>query len=335
LFLEFLLTLFIVVEVSLGIFTQGRRSYFASWINTADFCLALLCMLFLLLMLGGGLDGDDADGDGNSPSRRSSQWLSELDALLLGMRFLFQVARLSVLVWRSRQAALMQTQDDVDFNAVSIEALANDVRHGHGGPHDDGDGGGGLTGPYDEHETNDTRIYRSQHPSQHDLPSLMRMGRHLDDVHAQALDGGDGTPHQHDLHQDSSLHELELGGDLSPASPHSDEDRTRAGGNHLHGAGANRRPSPLTYPGVLLAAGAAQSSSRNPSASSSRPSSVLSPLDVGGSGGANGIGGGANNNNNSYSAPPLSILPSQHSPGRSLHPLLAHDSMDDDDSILA
>lgn len=109
--LECLINLFIIAEVSIGIYAAGR-SYFSSVMNCVDCALAVLCLGFFLVLVG-------TDGGGEYSG------IFELDALLLACRFLFQVLRLSVLAYRSRQVAMMQNQEEVDFNAVSLEACVD------------------------------------------------------------------------------------------------------------------------------------------------------------------------------------------------------------------
>ena len=72
----------------------------------------MLCLGFFLVLVGTGGGGEYSG-------------IFELDALLLACRFLFQVLRLSVLAYRSRQVAMMQNQEEVDFNAVSLEACVD------------------------------------------------------------------------------------------------------------------------------------------------------------------------------------------------------------------
>jgi hypothetical protein len=106
--LEFLINLFIVVEVLIGVYGLGRE-YFRQWMNLVDFGLACLCVGSFVFLVVAETQGD-------------VEYLSEVDAILLAARFLFQLLRMSMLVYRSRQVAMMQVQEEVDFNAISLEA---------------------------------------------------------------------------------------------------------------------------------------------------------------------------------------------------------------------
>lgn len=109
--LECLINLFIIAEVTIGVYGLGR-DYFRNWMNLVDFTLAAGCVAFFCFLLVTPADAAD--------------YMSEVDAVLLTARFLFQVLRLSVLIYRSRNVALMQAQEEVDFNAISLEACIDE-----------------------------------------------------------------------------------------------------------------------------------------------------------------------------------------------------------------
>jgi len=110
--LECLINLFIIGEVSIGIYGLGR-SYFHSLSNIVDCTLSGLCVIFFIVLLA-------------THSQEDADYMSALDAVFLVVRFLFQLLRLSVLAYRSRKVALMQTQERVDFNAVNVEECVED-----------------------------------------------------------------------------------------------------------------------------------------------------------------------------------------------------------------
>ena len=122
--LELIINLWILMEVALGIWALGR-SYFDSMMNRIDFGLALACVGFFVILVIG------------TRTKEDSGFVSEVDAVLLACRFLFQVVRLSVLVYRSRKVALMHSQEEINFNAISLEACVTD----DGAPHSGGGGG--------------------------------------------------------------------------------------------------------------------------------------------------------------------------------------------------
>lgn len=125
---EFLINVWILLEVGLGIWALGR-SYFDSVMNRIDAGLALACIAFFVILVIG------------TQTKEDSGFVSEVDAVLLACRFLFQVVRLSVLVYRSRKVALMQSQEEINFNAISLEACVTDES-----VMGTGSGGGGLSG---------------------------------------------------------------------------------------------------------------------------------------------------------------------------------------------
>lgn len=53
-------------------------------------------------------------------------YLSSLDAIFLVLRFLVQLLRLSLLIYHTRQTTKILTQDEIDFNAVNLEAVIGD-----------------------------------------------------------------------------------------------------------------------------------------------------------------------------------------------------------------
>jgi len=330
LFVEFLLTLFIVIEVSLALYTQGARAYCgASWMNTADASLAVLCVGFFLLILG------RSGGTGSEADAARDALMSELDALLLALRFLFQVARLSVLVWRSRQAARMQQsgQEDVDFNSVSLSRLDRDR---------DRDGAFASSG------------HTPTHGGEHEDDEQLQHGGSSSDLLRAAVDshgGGGGNE------------SLELVAPAAAAAPHFAAFRHATLADELHqprrfdeddegprfdgGSGPGRRSSPAASAasagmhgwtdgnhgvapysqrepfdgGVVPASAAVVPSTAALSASPGlqpagllRSPSATGALDVGSTGGA--------------------LSSQQRVPSmRALHPLLAHDTMDDDDNF--
>ena len=110
--LECIINIFIVSEVTIGVYGLGRE-YFHSWMNIVDFVLSLGCVAFFCFIV-------------ITQTQEQANYMSGVDAVLLAVRFLFQLTRLSVLMYRSRKIALMQAQEEVDFNAISLEACIDD-----------------------------------------------------------------------------------------------------------------------------------------------------------------------------------------------------------------
>jgi hypothetical protein len=355
-FIELLLTLFIVIEVALGIYGLGR-AYFANWMNRVDFGLAILCVLFFILIISSS----------SSPNNISSSFMSELDALLLAFRFLFQVARLGTLIYRSRQAALMQTQEEIDFNNVSLEACVEEEeeeeqRRGNGGRNSRSlrDSIHDINQTHDR--DNDSRTssqvgtpaseYRRNHTNEDDDTAGgkawsgtggMNAALNLDSPSISRSGTSASIPSQSQLPPTSFIHlkpsiYLELQNARAFADANNSSTSVSTSMSAL-GGGGSALLSPSTNGALIATSGDSSSSiisNKHNRINSSSSNSILPRISAsppatnnnnaaasqqqaasGGGGSASGVNVAANGMN-----------------VRTLHPLLAHDSFDEDDLTL-
>lgn len=332
--LECLINLFIIAEVSIGIFSSGR-AYFNSVINCIDCALAVLCLGFFLVLVATGGGGGEYSG------------IFELDALLLACRFFFQVLRLSVLAYRSRQVALMQNQEEVDFNAVSLEACV-DSRYGRRSR--------AHSLSHSAHSHLRSFDAAALGPDAHGVGAALDVGLDTPDGSASGSGSngpGDGmvfTPTSY-IHLKPSIF-LELQNARAFADPpsitvpvgtaESNEYAMRSGdadgGDSVNSSshfvpGYGMSPSPLGSPNVPVLAPPPMSLTHDESLRST-PALSAPATPTGASSGA-GAGAGASTgmavHPHSESA---SAVHSSVSTTRSLHPLLAHDSEEMDDEHL-
>ena len=98
---ETVINLVLVAEVATSILQQ-RSAYCQHTINLVDLLLTLLCLLFFVLFLI------------NPPSSTDDHY-SEIDIAILITRYVFQLTRISVLIYRGRKTTDALTQDDIDF----------------------------------------------------------------------------------------------------------------------------------------------------------------------------------------------------------------------------
>ena len=127
--LESIINLVLTLEVLTSILQQ-RWSYFHHSVNLIDLVLTLLCLLFFVLFLV------------NPPSATDDHY-SEIDIAILITRYLFQLTRISVLIYRGRKTTDALTQDDIDFTVHEMRDRI-DAELGHAA--DTGRNGGGAGG---------------------------------------------------------------------------------------------------------------------------------------------------------------------------------------------
>jgi len=111
--IEFILNFFLLFEVSVNLIAM-RSEFFKHTTNIIDLTLTMLCMLLFCIELR------DNEQKSNSSNRNSNELaandiIGELDAVLLAVRYLFQLSRLGALVQRSRSTVERIAIPDINF----------------------------------------------------------------------------------------------------------------------------------------------------------------------------------------------------------------------------
>mmetsp|Transcript_7187 Transcript_7187/g.10942 ORF Transcript_7187/g.10942 Transcript_7187/m.10942 type:complete len:201 (+) Transcript_7187:929-1531(+) len=100
---EAVINFLLVLEVASDILTQGR-DYFQNLSNLVDFVVTLACAAFFFTFLEEN-DEERANGDDTLP----------LNAILLGIRYFFQLFRIMLCAVRGHSTAQILAQDEVIF----------------------------------------------------------------------------------------------------------------------------------------------------------------------------------------------------------------------------
>lgn len=111
--IEAFINLILLAEVVIGILAE-KKQYFHSWLNMMDFIMTILCIAFFIVYV-------------STEAPEEADYMSELDAVLLGCRFLFQLGRLSLFIYRSRSTnAILFHQEEIDFGRVNLAAILDE-----------------------------------------------------------------------------------------------------------------------------------------------------------------------------------------------------------------
>lgn len=120
--IELILNTVLVVEVVVNILLL-QHQFFRNYMNWLDLGLTVLCVVLFVMELyvGGGSDTTATASEKNSQlvssaTSQGSDLLGELDSVLLAVRYMFQLGRLTTLVQRSRNATERLAVPDVYFH---------------------------------------------------------------------------------------------------------------------------------------------------------------------------------------------------------------------------
>src|SRR4051812_46018618 len=102
---------------------MAAQSYFKQCVNVLDFVMTILCIFFFIIFV------EETSPNASAADLPAVGELETVDVALLILRYSFQLGRLSLLIYRSRQTTTFLVQEEVDFHQKQSVL----PRPGHGG----------------------------------------------------------------------------------------------------------------------------------------------------------------------------------------------------------